>query len=53
MIEAAAESDDELADRYLSGEELTAEEIGNSLRTAVLKGDLVPILATSATANVA
>ena len=52
LIEAAAESDDELADRYLSGEELTAEEIGNSLRTAVLKGDLVPILATSATANV-
>ena len=52
LIEAAAESDDELADRYLSGEELTAEEIGNSLRTAILKGDLVPILATSATANV-
>ena len=52
LIEAAAESDDELADRYLSGEDLTAEEIGNGLRTAVLKGDLVPILATSATANV-
>ena len=52
LIEAAAESDDELADRYLSGEELTAEEIANGLRAAVLKGELVPILAASATENV-
>jgi elongation factor G len=52
LIEAAAESDDELADRYLSGEELTAEEIANGLRTAVLKGELVPILATSATTEI-
>lgn len=52
LIEAAAESDDELADRYLSGEELTAEEIENALRGAVLRGELVPILATSATGNV-
>ena len=51
LIEAAAESDDELADRYLSGEELTASEIENGLRTAVLNGELVPVLATSATAN--
>ena len=52
LIEAAAETDDELADRYLSGEELTAEEIESALRGAVLQGELVPILATSATANV-
>ena len=52
LIEAAAESDDELADRYLSGEELTAEEIETALRGAVLRGELVPILATSATENV-
>ena len=52
LIEAAAESDDELADRYLSGEELTAEEIESALRGAVLRGELVPILATSATGNV-
>ena len=49
LIEAAAESDDELADRYLSGEELTAEEIESALRGAVLSGEIVPILATSAT----
>ena len=52
LIEAAAESDDELADRYLSGEELTAEEIETALRGAVLRGELVPILATSATNNI-
>ena len=52
LIEAAAESDDELADRYLSGEELTTEEIETALRGAVLRGELVPILATSATDSV-
>ena len=52
LIEAAAESDDELADRYLSGEELTAEEIESALRGAVLRGELVPILATGATEGI-
>ena len=47
MIEAAAESDDELADRYLSGEELSVDEVISGVRTAVLAGELVPILATS------
>lgn len=51
LIEAAAESDDELADRYLGGEELTAGEIESALRGAVLRGELVPILAASATGN--
>ncbi|MEC8856392.1 MAG: elongation factor G, partial [Chloroflexota bacterium] len=40
---------DELADRYLSGEELSAEEVISGVRTAVLAGELVPILATSST----
>ena len=52
LIEAAAESDDELADRYLGGEELTAEEIEAALRGAVLRGELVPILATGATEGI-
>jgi elongation factor G len=51
LIEAAAESDDELADRYLSGEELSAEEVIAGVRTAVLAGELVPILATSSAPN--
>ena len=51
LIEAVAESDDELANRYLSGEELSAEEVISGVRTAVLAGELVPILATSSTPN--
>jgi len=51
LIEAAAETDEALADRYLEGETLTEEEILSAVRKAVLTGDLVPILATSATGN--
>ena len=49
LIEAAAESDDALADKYLEGEELTMSEIENSVRSAIWQGKMVPILATSAT----
>ena len=52
LIEAAAESDDDLADRYLEGEELTPEEIIAGVRNGVWSGDLIPILAASATQNV-
>ena len=51
LIEAVAEADDELADKYLEGEELTDEEVINGARAAILSGDLVPILASSATQN--
>ena len=51
LIEAAAESDDVLADKYLEGETLTDDEILDGIRKVVLKGELVPILATSATTN--
>ena len=47
LIEAAAESDDDLADRYLSGEQLSVDEVISGVRTAVLAGELVPILAAS------
>ena len=51
LIEAAAENDDRLADKYLEGEELTSEEIVAGVRAAIWRGELVPILASSATAN--
>ena len=51
LIEAAAESDDALADKYLEGEELTPEEIISGVRAAVWRGELVPILAASAAQN--
>ena len=49
LIEAAAESNDALADKYLEGEELTQSEIEDAVRSAIWEGELVPILATSAT----
>ena len=51
LIEAAAESDDTLADKYLEGEELTTEEVMAGVRAGILNGDLAPILASSATGN--
>ncbi len=52
LIEAVAEADDALADKYLEGEELSDSEIVNGVRTAILSGSLVPILACSATQNI-
>jgi elongation factor G len=49
LIEAAAESDDELIMKYLEGEELTEEEIRRGLRTAILEGTAVPVMVTAAT----
>ncbi|MCY4415096.1 MAG: elongation factor G [Chloroflexi bacterium] len=52
LIEAVAESDDTLADKYLEGEEITAEEVTAGAREAIRNGDLTPILVTSATQNI-
>ncbi|MEC9308809.1 MAG: elongation factor G [Chloroflexota bacterium] len=52
LVEAIAESDDDLADKYLEGEELSQDEILRGAREAIRKGDLVPILTTSATKNI-
>ena len=51
LIEAVAEADDALADKYLEGEELTDQEIAASACASVARGDLVPILCSSATQN--
>ena len=45
LIEAAAETDDKLIEKYLGGEMLTAEEIAAGLRGAVLACKLIPIFA--------
>lgn len=49
IIEAAAESDEELADKYLEGEELTQDEIMAGLKTGISEGTFIPVVATSAT----
>ena len=51
LIEAIAESDDDLADKYLEGGDLSEEEILSGARSAIQQGNLVPILITSAAKN--
>jgi len=52
MVEAAAESDDSLIEKYLGGEELTLEELTSGLRRGVQAGSLVPILVGAAESNI-
>ncbi|MCG9126415.1 elongation factor G [Candidatus Poribacteria bacterium] len=51
MISIIAESDDELADKYLTGVEFTPEEIKNGLRQAVVNDNVVPVLCGTALKN--
>jgi len=51
LVEAVAETDDELIAKYLEGEELAAEEIGRGLRAATIGGQVVPVLVGSALKN--
>lgn len=43
VVEAAAEGDDSLLEKYLEGEELSTEEIQRGLRLAVKSGRFVPV----------
>lgn len=52
MIEIAAEGDDELLMKYLEGEELTEEEVLDGLKKGIKEGTFVPVLVTSATAQI-
>jgi elongation factor G len=49
LIEAAAETDDALIEKYLGGEELSQEELANGVRAGIKAGSLVPVLTGSAT----
>jgi len=44
LVDAAAETDDTLLEKYLEGTELTDDEVRGALHTAALNGTLVPIL---------
>ena len=52
MVEAVAQTSDELLDKFFSGEVLTNDEIQYGLRTGVLDGELVPVLVGCATKNI-
>ncbi|HAZ61357.1 MAG TPA: elongation factor G [Gammaproteobacteria bacterium] len=51
LVEAAAESDEALTERYLSGESLTEEEIKRGIRARVLAGEIVAVFCGSAFKN--
>ena len=52
LIERAAESDDELLEKYLEQGELSTEELTTALRAATLRGDLAPLAIGSALRNI-
>jgi len=51
MVEAAAEADETLLNKYLSGEALTEAEIKHGLRLRTIAGAIVPMLCGSAFKN--
>jgi len=51
LVEAVAESDDVLMEKYLEGVELTNEEIKHGLRVGTISGAIVPVLCGSAFKN--
>ena len=51
LVEKIAENDEALTEKYLSGEEISEEELRAALRRSVLKVKLVPVLCGSALRN--
>lgn len=51
LVEAAAENDEELLDKFLGGEELTQQELTRGLSLGLCAGDLSPIYCTAAAAQ--
>ena len=51
MVEAAAEANETLMNKYLEGEELTNEEIQQGLRERTIKSEITPMLCGSAFKN--
>ena len=51
LVEAVAETDDDLMNKYFEGEELTEDEIRSALRKGTVAGTIVPVLCGSAFKN--
>ncbi len=51
LVEAIAEQNDDLLEKYLGGEELTEEELVKGLRAATISYKLIPVMAGSALKN--
>jgi len=53
LVEAAAEGDDSLLEKYLEGEELTAEEISSGLANVIKERSFIPVFYTAGGAELA
>ncbi len=51
MVEAAAEQDDELLEKFFMGEELTPDEIKKGIRKGTINGKITPMTCGSALTN--
>jgi elongation factor G len=51
LLEAVAELDDELAEKYLEGEDISEDEIKNAIRKGVLALKIIPVFCGSAFKN--
>ncbi|MCH4166371.1 MAG: elongation factor G [Megasphaera sp.] len=51
-MEAAAEGDDDLLEKYLDGKELTIEELRQGLRQGMLTGRVCPVMCGSANSHI-
>ncbi|MFQ4138311.1 elongation factor G [Nodosilinea sp. PGN35] len=51
LVEAVAETDDVLMEKYFEGHPLSSDEIANALRQGTVQGTLVPVLCGSAFKN--
>jgi elongation factor G len=51
MIEKIVETDEALTDRYLSGEDISNDELRLALRKATISGDITPVLCGTALRN--
>ncbi|WP_375168721.1 elongation factor G [Sneathia sanguinegens] len=52
LLEAVAETDENLMDKYFAGEEFSTEEIHRGLRQGVIDGTLVPVICGSSYKNI-
>ena len=52
LMEHIAETDDEVLDKYFSGEELTPEEIQKGIIIGIQSGDIIPVICGSTINNI-
>ena len=50
LLDAVAETDDDLLTRYLDGQEISEQELTSALRKAVVRGQIVPIVCAAGAA---